>query len=144
MISYFAKYPEKMYEMPPRKFEELIAAIFGNHGFKVYLTPETRDGGYDILAIQKNEITGENSYLVECKRYKPENKIGVGIIRQLLGVVEDQRANMGILATTSFLTKPAEEIIERNKIKLLTKDYNKIADWLVNVKIPEQMQDESH
>jgi restriction system protein len=137
MISYFSKNPAKLYEMPSRKFEELIAAIFNNHGFQVQLTPETRDGGYDILAIQKNDITGDNAYLVECKRYQPDNKIGVGIIRQLLGVVVDQKAHMGILATTSFLTKPAEEIVERNQLKLLTKDYNKIADWLTQVKIPD-------
>jgi len=47
---FFKKYPERMYDMNPRKFEELIAAIFKDFGFDVELTKATRDGGRDIIA----------------------------------------------------------------------------------------------
>ena len=71
MIQHFQNHPEEMYSMAPRKFEELIAAIFKNHGFRVELTPATRDGGLDIIAIEDSIITGESVHLVECKRYAP-------------------------------------------------------------------------
>ena len=37
---------------------------------------ETRDGGRDILAVNKTSL-GEHLFLVECKRHAPERPIGV-------------------------------------------------------------------
>jgi restriction system protein len=130
MLAHFARCPQEMYQMPPRKFEELVAAIFKNQGFDVQLTPETRDGGFDIIAINRLDITENLPYLIECKRFSPQRKVGVGIVRQLLGVVVDQRASVGILATTSFFTQDAQEFTERNHRQLSTSDYNAIVDWL--------------
>lgn len=127
--------PELMYQMPPRKFEELIASIFRNQGFYVELTPESRDGGYDVLAVQKDSITGDRNYLVECKRYKAQNKVGVGIVRSLLGVVVDQKATKGIVATTSFFTKDAVSFEERNTTLLQLSDYDNLLMWLANLAI---------
>src|SRR5262249_26534719 len=43
--------PAYLDQLTPRRFEELIASLFRNHGFKVELTARTRDGGYDIVAV---------------------------------------------------------------------------------------------
>jgi len=131
LIEYFKKYPEKLHALPPRKFEEFIASIFKYHGFLVELTPETRDGGLDIIAIESNKLTGESKYLIECKRYSPENKVGIGIVQRMLGVIEYEKATKGIIATTSTFSKDA--ILFSNRYshhKLTLSDYNSIKYWL--------------
>ena len=63
VIKYFSKHPEMLFSLPPRKFEELIASIFENNGFDVELTPETRDGGIDIIAVRNDQLTGQTQHL---------------------------------------------------------------------------------
>ncbi len=130
MIGYFRDHPEEMYSMAPRKFEELIAAIFKNHGFNVELTPPTRDGGVDIIAVEKSELTGESVHLVECKRYARDSHVGIGIVQRLLGVVTQMKATKGIIVTTSFFTADAKDAASHSKHVLALRDYDVLADWL--------------
>jgi len=130
MIEHFQKHPEEMYEMPPRKFEELVAAIFKNHGFRVELTPATRDGGVDIIAVEDSIITGESVHLVECKRYAANQHVGIGIVQRLLGVVTQMQATKGILVTTSYFTVDAIEAALNTKHVLTLRDYDVLVDWL--------------
>lgn len=106
LVLYLAKHPEKMRELSPRKFEELIADMFKNQGYEVTLTPQSKDGGMDIIAVQRDGI-GTIMVIIECKRYAAGNKVGVEIARGLYGVVEQRRATRGIIATTSFFTRGA-------------------------------------
>ncbi|MDZ7694396.1 MAG: restriction endonuclease [Balneolaceae bacterium] len=126
---YFKNHPEKLYELSPRKFEELIADIFNDLGFDVQLTQATRDGGRDIIARIKNAVTDYLTY-VECKRYAAENKIGVGIIREVSGVHYIKNPSKSIIVTTSFFTSDAKEKATKLKNQLALKDYNNIKEWL--------------
>ena len=45
--------PDSIYELPPRKFEELLAELLTDRGWEVELTPATRDGGKDIRLLRK-------------------------------------------------------------------------------------------
>jgi restriction system protein len=105
MFAYFTRHPDQMRLIPPRRFEELVAAIFKNNGFDVTLTPETRDGGIDIFAVQKNVPGGDLLHLIECKRYAANNKVGIGVVQRLAGVIDQHRANRGIIVTTSSFTE---------------------------------------
>jgi HJR/Mrr/RecB family endonuclease len=126
---YFKKYPEKLYEINSRKFEELIASIFKDLGFDVELTKATRDGGQDIIASIKNSVTSFLAY-IECKRYAPDNKVGVGIIRNVAGVHYLRKPCKSIIVTTSFFTKDAQEEAKLIENQLDLKDYNDIKSWL--------------
>lgn len=126
---YFKKYPEKLYEINPRKFEELIASIFKDLGFDVELTKATRDGGRDIIASIKNSVTSFLAY-IECKRYAPDNKVDVGIIRNIAGVHYLRRPSKSIIVTTSFFTKDAQEEAKLIENQLDLKNYNDIKSWL--------------
>lgn len=130
LFRYFHKHPDQMYSLPPRKFEELVAAMLKELGYSVELTPPIKDGGFDIIAVQKNSVTGTTVNLVECKRYRPERKIAVGIVRSLLGVVESKRATKGLLITTSFFTRDAKQFAEQNTARLALDDFWKISGWL--------------
>ena len=126
---YFKKYPEKLYEINSRKFEELIASIFKDFGFDVELTKATRDGGRDIIASIKNSVYSLLAY-IECKRYAPDNKVDVGIIRNVAGVHYLRKPSKSIIVTTSFFTKDAQEEAKLIENQLDLKDYNDIKSWL--------------
>jgi restriction system protein len=133
MFAYFARHPDQMRLMPPRKFEELVAAIFRNNGFDVTLTPETRDGGIDIFAVQKNVFGGDLLHLVECKRYAAANKIGIGVVQRLAGVVDQYRANRGIIVTTSSFTEDAEEVRRMMPHKLAFGPFTDLSQWIAKI-----------
>ncbi|GAB5473561.1 MAG: hypothetical protein Mars2KO_16600 [Maribacter sp.] len=118
---------EILYTIDPNKFEEVIGELLYSKGFEVNISQKTRDGGYDILAITKQGGI-PFKMLVECKRYK--NTVGVGIVRSFCDVIETEKANKGILVTTSYFSKPA---VERKSKKgglldLVNKDG--IIDWI--------------
>lgn len=127
---YFRKNPQKLYEISPRQFEEFVAAVFRNQGFYVELTPETRDGGFDLLAVENSRLTGENVIIVECKKYRQDKRVGVGVIQRLLGVVHSLPATKGIVVTTSFFTRDAVKVAENSKHYLTLHDYQCILSWL--------------
>ncbi|EMK6944100.1 TPA: restriction endonuclease [Vibrio cholerae] len=126
---YLKKNPEKMYDLTPRKFEELVASILKDMGFDVELTKATRDGGRDIIAYVRNSVS---SYLthIECKKYAPDNKVGVGIIREVLGVHNLRQATKSIIVTTSFFSRDAIKEAEMAKNHLDLKDFNDLKSWL--------------
>lgn len=126
---YFKKHPDRLYDLSPRKFEELIASILTDLGFDVELTKATRDGGRDIIASIKNQVSNFLAY-VECKRYSAENKIGVGIIREVLGVHYIRKPSKSIIVTTSFFSKDARKESSTVENQLDLKDFNDIKGWL--------------
>jgi restriction endonuclease Mrr len=128
LVSRLREQPNDLYALSPRAFEELIAQIFDRFGYAVELTQRTRDGGCDIVAVRD----GRNSarYLIECKRYAKENRVGVGIVRQLGGVVTIEGATKGIVVTTSTFTDPARETLRRASWMLEGQDFDSVCSWL--------------
>jgi HJR/Mrr/RecB family endonuclease len=129
LIRFFSKYPERMYQLEPRKFEELVAGILKDLGYDVELTAKSADGGIDIFATQKAEV-GEVLLIVDCKRYSPTKHVGVEIVRAMYGIGERLRATMSMIATTSFFTRPAIEFQRSVKHRLSLKDHNDLHAWL--------------
>ncbi len=124
-----ARTPELIYELAPRKFEELVARMFSDYGFDVELTPATRDGGYDIFATLNNAASSFIA-LVECKRYAPSKPVGVEIVRGLYGVTEREGANKGLVVTSSSFTRGAIEEKARIGSRMELKDYTTLTTWL--------------
>lgn len=117
-----------IYSLSPREFEEYVAELLRHKGFEVDLTKQTRDGGYDILAIKS--IGGlDYKHLIECKRYKKDKNIGVSIIREFMHVIAEQNANKGIIVTTSTFSKDAKMKRENTPYMLDLKDNADIMKW---------------
>lgn len=129
LISWLSKEPDRMRGLPPRRFEELVAELLVRQGFEVEMTPCTSDGGLDMYAAKKNSL-GRFLYLVECKRYCPSRKVGVGVVRGLYGVVQEKRANAGVIATTSFFSPAAIEYQHRIEYQMKLRDYSDLQAWL--------------
>lgn len=121
----------RLYQLNPRQFEELVASIFDNFGFVVELTARTRDGGYDVMAVKDGHI-GVHKYLIECKRYTPPNTVGVGVVRNLGGVILGGAGGRprGILATTSYFTSDAKDYLDVHRLELTGRDIDGLVDWL--------------
>lgn len=126
---YLKKHPQKLYELSPRKFEELVASILKDLGFEVELTQATRDGGRDIIAHVKNAVSSYLTY-IECKRYSADNKVGVGIVREVIGVHHIRKPTKSIIVTTSFFSRDAIKEAEKMESQLDLKDFTDIKTWL--------------
>lgn len=133
VLRWFAKHPERLYHLSARQFEELVAEILSDMGLDVELTKATRDGGVDIYARLRHEV-GSFLMVVECKRYAPENAVGIGVVQRLYGIQQTQRANKGLIVTTSYFSEPA--IQEANKLNNMIDldDYQALKTWLARYK----------
>jgi uncharacterized protein YjbI with pentapeptide repeats len=130
LIKYLKKYPKALYQIKPRQFEELIAEILASYGWDVQLTPTIIDGGYDIFAISRDDLVGvETSWIIECKKYAPENKVGVDVVRALYGVKSSLKVANALLATTSFFTRGATAF-KASRYDIQLKDYLNILEWI--------------
>jgi hypothetical protein len=123
--------PRAMHTLTAREFEEFVAELVSKIGFDdVELTRFSGDGGRDIVA--RKVISGiPIAFFIECKKYAPDHKIQVASLRALLGVVahNSQRANIGVLVTTSRFTRGSKELIAA-ECRLNGKDYDGIVGWL--------------
>lgn len=89
------------FKIPPRIWEEMIAAAFDKDGYdEVILTPRSGDHGRDVIAI-KNGV-GCIRIIGSVKAYAPGNLVRPDDVRALAGVLHgDQKASKGIITTTS-------------------------------------------
>jgi len=123
------QHPDGVHDLTPRQFEILIAELFEDMGWRVQITSLTRDGGADVLAYLDTKA-GSLLSLIEAKRYGRERKVGVDIVRSLLGTVQDFNANSGMIVTTSSFTRDAREFRQRHEYRLALHDYNQVLEWI--------------
>lgn len=115
-----------LYALTPREFEKWTALLLKELGYEnVKVTPETNDGGKDIVC----EKNGEKIY-VECKRFlygelaklKKEkadekgtsyDKVGREITQKLVGAMVADNVHKGMVITTGELLDNAKEYVEK-------------------------------
>ncbi|MGD0232897.1 MAG: restriction endonuclease [Syntrophorhabdales bacterium] len=126
---HLAKNPEKLRQLPPDKFEKLVADLLKHSGYDVELTPAGPDGGIDIYAYMKNPVCAFLMF-VECKRYQPPNRVGLQIVQRMFGIQQTKKANKSMIVTTSFFTRPAIEEARRYENLMTLADYDDLRRWL--------------
>lgn len=123
--------PELMKRLDDRRFEEFCAELLDRIGFeKIQLTPRSGDGGRDVIAIKT--IHGIPILLAfECKRYKDSRKIGLGIMRSLLGSVSHRNTmvNKGVLLTTSSFTSGSKSFVAQEP-RVDGRDFAGLVEWI--------------
>lgn len=102
---------ERLPDLSPREFEEVCAVALGRLGFDITLTAEGPDDGIDLIATS-NESILRPVYLVQCKRNRIDRKVSIPVLRELRSVVDERRANGGIVMTSSFFTSKAQAYAE--------------------------------
>jgi restriction system protein len=91
----------RAYEIPPDKWEEIIAGAFDRAGYdEVTLTPRSRDFGRDVIAVKHG--IGSVKILGSVKAYKPTLLVPYEDIRAIVGVMaSDLTASKAMITTTS-------------------------------------------
>lgn len=130
LLKELKRHPDEMHNLTPRAFEEFIAELLKNMGYEVTLTPQTRDGGRDILAVFPTPI-GPRLTLVECKRYAKHHAVGLSVVERFLYVLRDKdKASSGLIATTSRFAKDAIKEAAKYSYQLTLADRPRITEWL--------------
>ena len=133
VIRHLAAHPELLYDLAPRKFEELVGELLYRDGYEVTLTPRSRDGGVDIYAAQ-NDGLGTFLFLVQCKRHAPHRPVTVETIRELAGLIHSQHATAGVVVTTSRFTRDARAFGDQLKFQMSLRGYLELQQWLLRSK----------
>lgn len=108
---------ESIRRLPWKQFEELLGEAYRRQGFTVFENPGVgADGGID-LTIKKDGAT----YLVQCKHWKVD-KVGVKVVREMLGLVTAHGATRAIVVTSGVFTKEAADFAAAQRIQLVDGD----------------------
>lgn len=97
---------EKRFDVNPRLFEETVASVFRDLGYKAQVTGYRNDGGIDVILFKHNKQIG-----VQVKRYKA--RIEVEQIRSLAGALILSGITEGIYVTTSEFRSGCDNAISR-------------------------------
>lgn len=124
--------PKIIDNISSREFEEMVCELLDKQGYNVKLTKQTRDGGKDIIVVQKS-VLGEFCIYVECKKYDKSNPISVKLVRELYGTVMADDATDGMIITTSYFTRDAKEYRDKIKHRMTLKDYNDLIQEINNI-----------
>lgn len=100
-------------KIDPYSFEILCAHLYEQMGWSAETTPKTGDGGVDVFISRQGETK-----VVQCKRLTG-GKVGVGVLRDLFGVITATRASGGILVTTGTFTDGAIAWAKDKRIELV-------------------------
>jgi restriction system protein len=97
-----------------REFEELVGEAYRRQGYRVIEnTTAGPDEGIDLVLKKDGSLV-----LVQCKQWK-SSKVGVNIVRELLGVMTAKHATSGILITSGIFTQEAKNFAIDKPIDLV-------------------------
>jgi restriction system protein len=91
-----------------QEFEHLVSEAYRRQGYVAQVVGNSSgDGGIDIQLTRPGETV-----LVQCKQWKAW-KVGVTIVREMLGVVVSRKADKGIIVTSGRFTGEAHRFAEK-------------------------------
>ncbi len=100
--------------MHPSEFEQYIAHLFTQLGYKAYAVGQSHDGGIDVIA----EKDGVKSY-IQCKKFITR-EVTVGAVRDFCGALAHHYAHaQGYFITTNTFTLEARKFAESEPIELV-------------------------
>ena len=131
--TYIRQHPREFNNLSWRRFEELVADVFRNYGYKVILTNPSRDNGADLILL---EYDSARPYaIVECKRYRSDRKIQVDLVRKLVGAVIDWDVQKAYLVSSTDFSKGAKEAAARYRSKGFEIDLVALSDILTLLQV---------
>lgn len=86
------KYQGNLFKISPQEFEDIVIELFRRLGYEVYPTPYSGDKGKDAIVFKSGV-----KYLIECKRYRKNRKVGRPELQKFFGAINEEKANGGFL-----------------------------------------------
>ena len=113
-------------------FERLAKILLSKLNFDdLVVTPRTRDQGIDILGVMKE---GDGivcrPVLVQCKRYKPDNKVTPKEIRDFRGTVQGRSADAIFITSGTYTDEAHKEALREGAIRINLVDGEQLAHML--------------
>lgn len=120
--------------MGPLAFEALLAELFARDGYEVCLTPQSGDGGADLVGRRNGELL-----LVQAKFSQADALIEESALQDLIAAC-DHFGNIGqhqsvrlVLATNARFSRAVLDVAERDGFVLLGPD--RLSGWLESASI---------
>tara|TARA_R110001592_G_scaffold118279_1_gene320660 strand:- start:3649 stop:4668 length:1020 start_codon:yes stop_codon:yes gene_type:complete len=134
-INYLHKNFEKLGEIHWRKFEELTAEFFDRSGFRVEIGPGRNDDGVDVRVWQPNQVEKDSPHIIiQCKRQKA--KVEKVIVKGLYADIAHNKANLGLIVTSSELSPGARDTISARSYPIQEINNSEIFKWLAALRVP--------
>ncbi|MBL8207019.1 MAG: restriction endonuclease [Blastocatellia bacterium] len=122
-------------------FEALVAAMEQRSGKKVILTPQSSDGGIDVISLQENEVR-----LIQCKHRQWDSKVNDDVVTEAVTAFDGYRAKylrrlrQGIVMriaviTNGEFTKAALKSAKDRDIQMMA--YEELEKRLVSTKLSQ-------
>jgi restriction system protein len=111
-----------------RNFERFCAEYFHKLGQYVVLGPGTNDGGIDIRVFN-TEDTKKPLILIQCKRYKKENKVSIETVKSFYSDVLFEEAQKGLIATSSYIASGGKKVRDVRGYNIDFAEYNNVKNW---------------
>jgi restriction system protein len=123
LIREMLRVPAVMYEIGPRKWEEIVAGVYVRAGFdEVILVAGPGDRGRDIIATKRG--LGSVRVIDQVKAFRPGHLVTANDVRALMGVLHTDGASKGFVTTTSgfapkLLTDPLIKPLIPSRLELV-------------------------
>jgi restriction system protein len=130
-LDYLAANEGRLDEIHWRNFERLCAEFFSRHNYIVQLGKGRADGGVD-LRVWPGEYArqGPPLLLVQCKRYRGRKVVTVEYVKALWADVEFEKAQLGLLATTSTVAPGGKRICQARKWPLSFAEHEQVVKFV--------------
>ena len=133
LLAHLAEFPEERFRLAPHLFEETVAEMLARDGWEPRLTPRTGDQGRDIIATRRVEPV-PFLLLVECKRYSKHRPVTPEPVTRILYRLNVDRANMGMVVTTSRFWPSAQKVAMERSYQMSLKDGEEYIAWIRRVR----------
>jgi SNF2 family DNA or RNA helicase len=106
----------------PRGMEMLVERLYRAMGYSARATPQSRDGGVDVVAL-RDTASGREKLAIQCKHQSAA--VGREVLQKLLGVITaDPSYSAGVVVTSAEFSKDAREFARQNaRLQLIDRDY---------------------
>jgi len=84
------------------------------------------------VRLLNNSILGDMLIYAECKKWAPMHPVNVGLVRQLYGTVEADRATAGIMVTNSYFSREARQFQQTIKSRMSLIDYSELMKQIMD------------
>jgi restriction system protein len=121
-----AKNPNCLNELEWRDIERTVAEVLEGIGFKVILTPSSKDGGKDII-LECTSKGKNQTFIIELKHWRSGQKVGGNAIKEFVKVIINEKRDKGLyLATYGYTENYFECLKEIEHKKVLLGEKEKI------------------
>lgn len=136
LLAWFLEDPERLKQIPPDKFEYLIANRLENMGLSVQIVGDVnrKDGGVDIIAYPNSGCSFPFLLAIQAKHHRSSRKTGAPDVRDFHGVLTSRISpfHMGMIVTNTSFTADAKWFANNNQTLLRLRDIQDLNRWMRN------------